>query len=141
MFLMYKILFDVDYNSKDTIQQYVADTCFTFAHWKFIEKLISKEFDLNEIVGIDTELLSSIILPGCKTLLHLISLDSVNLNYLLNDFSNDNFDIPFMMDKKHKTPLHKAVKKQDIKCCNIFITYLSKKPLLNHSRLIVDIIP
>lgn len=72
---MYDVLFSVDFNVDHGEGKYLADLSFSYMQWNIIEYLTADSTSNKDILMIDECLLSQLclnILPGCRSLLHLL---------------------------------------------------------------------
>jgi hypothetical protein len=83
------------------------------------------------------------ILPGCKTLLHVLQKRSQELVYIIKQIPivSENFEMPFIKDIEENTPLHYCLKDGDDRTAELFISYLRHAPLDHHSRDIIELLP
>jgi ankyrin repeat protein len=157
---LYNILFEVDFNIDNCQGKVVADTSFTYFHWKLAELMQSiPRFNIKKYHPEEIKILALNIFPRGNTVLHYAfkNVHIIQRFYrvienevkkqrelsALNEDTDANgvFEIPFLKNFDEKTAIHLCIESLNIKSADIILQKLCNDPLDSHARAINDILP
>jgi hypothetical protein len=137
---LYNILFEVDYNIDGCKGKVVADTSFTYFHWKIAELMQTiPRFNIKRYHPEEIKVLALNIFPMGKTVLHYAykNLHIIQRFYRVieneikkakelasqnDDYEgNGQFEIPFIKDFIGKTALHLCIEGKNLKSADIML--------------------
>jgi hypothetical protein len=129
--------------------RHIAELSFTYLHWRIIEDLSMDKIGWDAIDDEQLKNIALVILPGGTTVFHYLydkmevieKIFSSPLKDERDVFSEKQYEIPFLPNCKNHSPINICVERQDFRCVNLMLEFLSGYSYDHHSRCIVDSFP
>lgn len=98
---IYEVLFSIDYNVDKARGKFFSDLSFTYVQWSLsdgksdlnLSAANSKKIEMDKLI-----ILCLAIMPGCRTILHLLATKSQELQFVLKMIlvASEDFEMPFI---------------------------------------------
>jgi hypothetical protein len=151
------VILDKNINRNDlfVINDFRKEMSFSFMSWSMIEKIKSKDINIQELAKSFVKELSVTLLPNHQSILHHL-IHYEQMCAFFNEMGDKQSaaqtfgkqleeyiptEIPYLPDINGTTPLHTSIKMNNSRVTDKLVTFLSTTDFDHHSRVIMRKIP